>query len=296
MFFVKSLLMVSMVGLSATVFSAASKTIESGSNGQQKVSNKPKKIKASEDPWYCKSVSPTSCSMYVTPRRLSKVSFDVSEDATGGLKINFSDTAGKNLKNIAQIDRLEEAMAFLQFDDKNKHSRTCVVVLGQDIQKALAAKVRVHNDTLDAEGLAHTFTAELFIEVLRHGSTYVQVRTDEDNEPCLLVVASVTRTLDGDITKLLDVNDAHFITLCFELNDGVIGKCFHCCTQAKHPKDVQNDQGDQKYLLAGIPVDCFMKNNGGIELKVDKEKLKRIVRSLKDRLDRLRNSDEILLN
>lgn len=200
--------------------------------------------------------SPSSCRLHVPSK--GKIIITVSGDAVGGgAKIGFVDGVIPYLQRVAQIDAVEEAVPPLS--EKNPLSERGIVKCMQTVKDRQVSVMRGKiNIAWDRDVIAHAFTTELMINVLLHGSTYLQ-RSQENNNISLLVVACVACEDEGCVGGAMP----HFVTMCFSLdNNGIVSECYHWCMQEKHPKDVCCGG---KYRL--FPVSVMAERNTDGKLK-----------------------------
>lgn len=213
---------------------------------------------------------PVTIRMLVTPTKLSTLERTIGTDfVKQGPLINFNEgDISAYLEELVDIDAKEEKSNRLQGKSKNELTRDGVVKLHKRVLDKMAWRIRASaSENLDESLLDHSLTTEFLIEVLRHGSTYLQLSVPEPGDEehglgfRLLIVASVNETSSGRVAVKAAAG-TRFATLAFSLDDeGRAFECVHCCIHKNHPVYSLVEQsivgfpaGVPKRLLAPLAV------------------------------------------
>jgi ankyrin repeat protein len=190
--------------------------------------------------------------LYLDKNRTKEIKISVIEDASDN-KILFMGDTQAHAQSIARIDADEEKNRYMYFKDKNRLTKE-FISFDNRVAKFLTANIREAKEDMlmgteeeIRNVIAHALTMELVIDVLLRGSTYLQVCTEKNKTKLrLLVVASIHYEENSTRSQ-------KFITLCFGLTEsGIVTESYHCCIQEKHPQEIKNGNGLNKFLLQPI--------------------------------------------
>lgn len=220
-------------------------------------------------------------SMPLTPRRQSRVNMhNIQADSTlKGGRVYFEPGILPILDSVCLSDRNEEGNPIASSLMKGTITKSSFGAVENRVYDKMAHNIRTMNwgnlevDQSDTPGniIGHGLTTELFVNVLKRGSVYLELNLSKDPshpELQLLIVAQANR----ELTNRLQGRAAEgpgFITAAFPIDgEGKIGKCMHFCFQANHPASVEFEPGKRSYLLAPCNIVASLDfQTGRLDLK-----------------------------